>query len=88
MGWDRILYCRHLSSHYVIRYISILGLKCTINSQFDFVVVQDVNDDFRTFLQVLQHIDADVDFIMSNTAGNDERLAFVCRTGKARPDKL
>ena len=59
-----------------------------ILGRFDLVAVQEVNDDFRTFLKVLEHIDGDVDFIMSDTAGNDERLAFVFRSGKVRPDKL
>jgi len=57
-------------------------------SRFDLIAVQEINDNFRTFEKIVRDMDGDFDFVMSDKAGNAERLAFVYRKGKVTLDKL
>lgn len=57
-------------------------------SRFDLIAVQEVNNNFRTFEKIVRDMDGDFDFVMSDKAGNSERLAYIYRTDKVRIDKL
>lgn len=57
-------------------------------SRFDLTAVQEVNDNFRTFERIVRNMDGNFDFVISDKAGNAERLAFVYRVGKVQLDKL
>lgn len=59
-----------------------------ILSRFDLIAVQEVNDNYRTFEKIVRDMDGDFDFVITDQAGNDERLAFVYRVGKVSLDKL
>ena len=52
-----------------------LNLIAHILSRFDLIAVQEVNDNFRTFQSIVRLMGDCFDFIMSNKAGNSERLA-------------
>ncbi len=59
-----------------------------ILSRFDLIAVQEVNDNYRVFQQIVQQMDGKYDFVFSDKAGNAERLAFIYRTDKVALDKL
>lgn len=59
-----------------------------IMKRFDLIAIQELNDDYRTFVKILKEMGTGFDFIMSDTAGNDERLAFVYRSNRVRADRL
>lgn len=56
-----------------------------IMKRFDLIAVQEVNEKYRTFAKIVKLMGDGFDFIMCDTAGNDERLAFVFRKSKVRP---
>lgn len=53
--------------------------------RFDLCAVQEVNDDFLHFRAVLNKLGPDFNYVMTDTAGNQERLAFVYRRKKVKP---
>lgn len=53
-----------------------------ILKRFDLIAVQEINDDFRRFIKVVQYMGEDFDFVMSDTAGNSERLGYVYNKSK------
>jgi Endonuclease/Exonuclease/phosphatase family. len=59
-----------------------------ILKRFDLTAVQEINSDYSDFRQIVKLMGAEYDFIMSDTAGNDERLAYVFNRTKVRPEKL
>lgn len=65
-----------------------LTLIAHILSRFDLIAVQEVNDNYRVFQQIVQQMGDKYDFVFSDKAGNDERLAFIYRTDKVVLDKL
>jgi len=65
-----------------------LELISHILRRFDLIAVQEVNDSFSTFRKIVKDMGANFDYIMSDTAGNNERLAFVYRTDKVEPINL
>jgi hypothetical protein len=50
--------------------------------------VQEVKDDFRHFVAVVERMGAGFDYVMTDTAGNDERLAFVYRKSRVKCGNL
>ena len=56
--------------------------------RFDLIAVQEVNDQLKTFQRIVKLMGGGFDFIMTDTAGNQERLAFVYRIGKVTPTNL
>ena len=50
--------------------------------RFDLIALQELRDDFTNLLTILDHMGSGFDFIMNDTAGNSERLAFLYRTSK------
>ena len=57
-------------------------------SRFDLIALQEINDNYRTFEKIVRQMDGTYDFMISDKAGNDERLAFLYRTDKVTLDKL
>ena len=53
-----------------------------ILDRFDLIAVQEVNDNYRDFVDIVERLGGEFDFVLSDTAGNDERLAFVYRKNK------
>ncbi|MDA1000444.1 MAG: endonuclease/exonuclease/phosphatase family protein [bacterium] len=56
--------------------------------RFDLIAVQEVNDNYKTFESVIQEAGSSFGYIMTDTAGNEERLAYVYRKDKVRPRSL
>jgi len=56
--------------------------------RFDLIAIQEVKDDFRDFTDVLSHMGGSFDYVMTDTAGNTERLAFIYRKNKVSPANL
>ncbi|MCY4514616.1 MAG: hypothetical protein OXC69_05755 [Candidatus Tectomicrobia bacterium] len=56
--------------------------------RFELIAVQEVNEAFRVFENVVRRMGSKFDYIMSDTAGNDERLAFVFDTTKVKMRNL
>lgn len=59
-----------------------------ILKRFDLVAVQEINDNYRQFTEIVEQMGPDYEFVMSDTAGNDERLTFVYNTNKVAPGNL
>jgi len=65
-----------------------LSVIAHILKRFDLIAVQEVNDNFRNFRRIVSLMGDEFDFIISDTAGNDERLAFIYDTHRVETDKL
>ncbi len=59
-----------------------------ILKRFDLVAVQEINDNYRQFTEIVERMGPAYDFVMSDTAGNDERLTFVYNANKVVPGNL
>ncbi len=59
-----------------------------ILKRFDLIAVQEINDNYRVFTAIMKTMGKKFDFVMSDTAGNDERLAFIYNTSKVMPGNL
>jgi endonuclease/exonuclease/phosphatase family metal-dependent hydrolase len=59
-----------------------------ILQRFDLIAVQEVNDDYRQFIEIVRLMGPAYNFVMSDTAGNDERLTFIYNRHKVRPGNL
>lgn len=59
-----------------------------IMKRFNLIAVQEINDDYRKFVDIVKLMGRDFDFIMSDSAGNDERLAYVFNTRRVAPRNL
>jgi endonuclease/exonuclease/phosphatase family metal-dependent hydrolase len=57
-----------------------LKLMAEILRPFDLVAVQEIKDDFRPFRDVVTFLGPHHDFMITDRAGNDERLGFVFDT--------
>ena len=65
-----------------------LDLVAHIMKRFDLLAVQEINQEFRVFEKVVRKMESRFDYILTDTAGNDERLAFVFDKTKVRPRNL
>lgn len=59
-----------------------------ILKRFDLIAAQEINDNYRIFTAIMKAMGKKFDFVMSDTAGNDERLAFIYNTSKVLPSNL
>lgn len=64
-----------------------LKLIAHIIRRFDLIAIQEVNENFRTLVSIINMLRG-YDFVMTDTAGNTERLAFVYRKSKVKPRQL
>ncbi|MEE9234096.1 MAG: endonuclease/exonuclease/phosphatase family protein [Candidatus Acidoferrales bacterium] len=55
-----------------------------ILKRFDLIAMQEVKDNFQSFLDVVKRMGPAFDYVMTDTAGNEERLAFVYRKKKVK----
>ena len=56
--------------------------------RFDLIALQELNADYHKFARIIELMGSKFDFIMNDTAGNDERLAFIYRHDKVGPTQL
>ncbi len=59
-----------------------------ILSHFDLIALQEVNDDFANFRQIVGFLGDQFDYVMSDPAGNQERLAYIYRKSQVAPTNL
>ena len=45
--------------------------------RFELIALQELNEEYRALIKILDVMGPDFDFIMSDTAGNTERMAFI-----------
>ncbi len=87
---DRLLLCSwniaNLGDH--DRPGAALEICAHLLRRFDLIAVQEVKEDARDFQSIVERMGSSFDFVMSDTAGNNERLAFVYRTGKVELGQL
>jgi len=50
--------------------------------RFDLIAVQEVNAKFGSFVDIVNYMGSAFDYVMNDTAGNAERLAFIYRKSK------
>lgn len=59
-----------------------------ILKRFELIAVQEVNEEFGAFEKIVGRMGSRFGYIMSDTAGNNERLAFIYDTRKVAPANL
>jgi endonuclease/exonuclease/phosphatase family metal-dependent hydrolase len=65
-----------------------LDLLAHICGRFDLIAVQEVNENWHPLADMVERMGPTWDFIMSDTAGNSERLAFVFDRDRVTPKQL
>ena len=64
-----------------------LRLMAHLLSRFDLIAVQEIKRDHDHFERLVGYMD-NYDFVMSDTAGNEERLAFIYRSDRVTPRQM
>ncbi len=67
---------------------SALKIIAHVLKRFELIAVQEVNEKFRTFAKIVELMGPHFDYVMTDTAGNAERLAFVFDKRKVTPTNL
>ncbi|MCB0534954.1 MAG: endonuclease/exonuclease/phosphatase family protein [Saprospiraceae bacterium] len=62
-----------------------LALMAHIIGYFDIIAVQEVADDLTQFLKILDHLGPEYAALLTDIAGNDERLGYIYNRKKAKP---
>lgn len=57
-------------------------------SKFQLIAVQEVNDDLTSFIRLMEILGSTYDFLINDTAGNSERLAYIYKKRKVKLRKL
>ena len=70
------------------RSVSDLMLMAEIMRPFDLIAVQEIKDDFRQFRELVTLIGPDYDYLITDRAGNDERLGFAFDTTRVERKQL
>lgn len=65
-----------------------LELIAHILKRFDLIAVQEINENFNTFLKVMKFLGPQFDYVMNDTAGNTERLGFIYRKSNVKTRNL
>jgi endonuclease/exonuclease/phosphatase family metal-dependent hydrolase len=65
-----------------LRRPSDLVLMAEIMRPFDLIAVQEIKDDFRPFREIVHHLGPNYDYLITDRAGNDERLGFIFDTSR------
>jgi hypothetical protein len=65
-----------------------LDVLAHICSPFDLIAVQEVKENWHPLADMVDRMGPSWDFIMSDTAGNSERLAFVFDRDRVTPKQL
>lgn len=66
------------------RQTSDLALMAEILRPFDLIAVQEIKDDFRQFRDLVHLMGPQFDFMITDKAGNDERLGFIFDTNRVQ----
>lgn len=48
-----------------------------ILKRFELIALQELNEEYRVLIKILDFMGPNFDFIMSDTAGNNKRMAFI-----------
>ncbi|MHC4952553.1 MAG: endonuclease/exonuclease/phosphatase family protein [Planctomycetota bacterium] len=56
--------------------------------RFDLIAVQEVNSRFDQFIKIVEKMGRRFSYVMTDTAGNQERLAYIYRKSKVKPREL
>jgi len=56
--------------------------------KFDLIAVQEVNEKYAHLAQIVELMGANYNFVMSDTAGNNERLAYIYDSAKVKRRQL
>jgi endonuclease/exonuclease/phosphatase family metal-dependent hydrolase len=59
-----------------------------ILKRFDLIAVQEINENYQIFAEIVGSMGSGYDYIMNDTAGNNERLAYIYRKSKVKPRNL
>lgn len=59
-----------------------LELMAKVMRPFDLIAVQEIKDNFQPFREVVQCMGSDYDYLITDRAGNDERLGFIFNTSR------
>jgi hypothetical protein len=59
-----------------------------ILKRFELIAVQEINEEFRTFAGIVKKMGSRFDYVMTDTAGNNERLAYIYDKNKVKPQNL
>ncbi|MBW1802457.1 MAG: endonuclease/exonuclease/phosphatase family protein [Deltaproteobacteria bacterium] len=65
-----------------------LKLIAFLLSRFDLIAAQEIKDNLGHFEEVVKTMGDDYEWIVNDTAGNNERLGFIFRKGKVEPGRL
>lgn len=65
-----------------------LVLMAEIMKPFDLIAAQEIRDDYGEFETVVKKMGSKYDFLMTDRAGNDERLAFIYKTTRVQRTQL
>lgn len=70
------------------RSVGDLMLMAEIMRPFDLIAVQEIKDDFKQFRELVHLLGPDYDYLITDRAGNDERLGFVYDTSRVERKQL
>ncbi len=70
------------------RSVSDLILMAEIIRPFDLIAVQEIKDDFRQFRELMHLLGPSYDYLITDRAGNDERVGFVYDTTRVQRMQL
>ena len=59
-----------------------------IISRFDLIAVQEINDNLSNFIKLVKYIGDHFDYMINDTAGNNERLGFIYNKKKVNVGRL
>ena len=65
-----------------------LDLLAHVCGKFELIAVQEVNENWHALAEMVERMGPTWDFVMSDTAGNSERLAFVFDRARVTPKQL
>lgn len=65
-----------------------LKLIAHLLSRFDLCAIQEIKGNYTAFEKIVELMDGDFDFVISDPGGNNERLGYIFRVGKVKLGKL
>jgi len=71
-----------------LRSLSDLMIMAEIIRPFDLIAIQEIKDDFRQFRELVHLLGNNYDYLITDRAGNDERLGFIFRTDRVQRMQL
>ena len=70
------------------RSAAALDVLAYILARFDLIALQEVKADWGHLKTLMKELGSSFDFVMSDTAGNSERLAYIYRKSRVKPRQL